>query len=406
MSKNRIETTELLPGKVWKLSLKGVSLKVYRIFKATKNYTYFELRWKIGKKTRRRCITDREEAFTEAEDTIGRLADAKGESTEMPSSTLMYLAECQKKLGDTPMHLAVEYYLAFHKGVTDCEISKAVDEFVESQRGRDCSPRYISTIRNHLEPFGREFSPRAVSSIHRQEYEGYISRNEWAPKTQENFLRSALTFLNFCKKKGYLPKNMPTPVADIEPPRVKRETPLILTPEELANLFAVCAPRDLAFIAISVFGGGRRAEIQRLQYKDIDMEHRIIQLTSEKTKTNQRRTLEIGDTLAAWLALIPANDDPEALLVRLEDPLMDIRDKYREREWEWKQNALRHSFISYHLAEHKNVFATAELAGNSPDEIRRSYKALVTPKAAKAWFSLTPTRVRELALAHNVELAY
>ena len=63
---------------------------------------------------------------------------------------------------------------------------------------------------------------------------------------------------------------------------------------------------------------------------------------------------------------------------------MDIREKYRLRDWKWKQNALRHSFISYHLAEFKNANLTAELAGNSANECRRSYKALVTPKAAGA----------------------
>ena len=171
------------------------------------------------------------------------------------------------------------------------------------------------------------------------------------------------------------------------------------------NLFAVCERRDLPFVAISVFGGGRRAEIQRLKYSDIDREHKVIHMTSEITKTNQRRTLEISETLGAWLDLMPEGE-PDELVVRLEDPLMDIRTKFRERELVWKQNALRHSFISYHLAQNKNVFATAEVAGNSPEEIKRSYKALVTPKAAATWWGITPSRVRELALAHNVELAY
>lgn len=405
MSRKHIETDEVMPGKVWKLALNGSHLKIYRSYKPSNNYAYFEIRWKVGKKTVRRFRSDKEAAFAEAEEILLNLSAARGEATEMPTSTLTYLVECQRKLGETPMHVAVEYYLSFHKGVVSLEITKAVDEFVAFQKSRGCSPRYLSTVRNHLEPFSKEFCPRAVNTIDQSEYEQYLLKKGWAPKTQENFLRSVMTFLHYCKKRSYLPKNLPIPTAEIVPPKTKRSTPCILTPEELANLFAVCSRRDLAFIALSVFGGGRRAEIQRLRYRDIDLEHKVVHLTSEITKTNQRRTLEINDTLALWLAEMPEGE-PDEFIVPIEDPLMDIRDKYRERGWEWKQNALRHSFISYHLAEHKNAYATAEIAGNSVEEIKRSYKALVTPKAAKLWWVMTPARVKELALAHNVELAY
>ena len=405
MSNPKIEITEAIPEKAWKMSFNGVQLSIYRSQKTRGNYKYYEIRWKIGKKTKRRCFTDKEKAFSEADNIIRQLANARGATTEVSSSDLIYLIECQKKLGDTPMLVAVDHYLSFHRGLVECEVSKSVDEFVAFQKERGCASRYIGTIRNHLEIFAREFTPRNVSTIQQSEYERYISERGWTPKTQGNFLRSAMTFLNFCKKKGYIPKNNATPVEEIEPPKVRRSTPVILTVEEMANLLSICTRRDLAFITISAFGGGRRAEIQRLRYKDIDLEHRQINLSSEITKTNQRRTLEINDALSEWLAKMPAGE-PDHLIVPIEDPLMDLRDKYRERGWAWKANALRHSFCSYHLAKHKNAAMTAELAGNSAEEIRRSYKALVTPKAADMWFTLTPTKIKELAAAHNVQLDY
>lgn len=54
----------------------------------------------------------------------------------------------------------------------------------------------------------------------------------------------------------------------------------------------------------------------------------------------------------------------------------------------YKKNAFRNSYISYRLAEAKDINAVAYEIGNSPKMIRKYYLDLVTPEQAKAWFSL------------------
>jgi hypothetical protein len=54
----------------------------------------------------------------------------------------------------------------------------------------------------------------------------------------------------------------------------------------------------------------------------------------------------------------------------------------------WKHNAMRHSFISYRLAIVQDAAKVALEAGNSPQVIFSSYRELVTPDQAKAWFSI------------------
>ena len=56
----------------------------------------------------------------------------------------------------------------------------------------------------------------------------------------------------------------------------------------------------------------------------------------------------------------------------------------------WKHNALRHSFISYRVAQIKNMAEVALEAGNSPGMIFKHYHELVQPDAAKAWFAIVP----------------
>ena len=60
---------------------------------------------------------------------------------------------------------------------------------------------------------------------------------------------------------------------------------------------------------------------------------------------------------------------------------------------EWKHNALRHSFISYRVADIKNVDQVALEAGNSPDIIFQHYRELVAEVTAKEWFVVTPDLV-------------
>ena len=67
-----------------------------------------------------------------------------------------------------------------------------------------------------------------------------------------------------------------------------------------------------------------------------------------------------------------------------------MRDAGNDSGVKWKHNALRHSFISYRVAKIKNVNEVSMEAGNSPDTIHNSYKALVTPQDAKAWFGIEP----------------
>ena len=60
--------------------------------------------------------------------------------------------------------------------------------------------------------------------------------------------------------------------------------------------------------------------------------------------------------------------------------------------WEpfaWKNNGLRHSFISYRLAAIQNTAQGALEAGNSPQMIFRHYRELVRPVDAEKWFGLT-----------------
>ena len=72
--------------------------------------------------------------------------------------------------------------------------------------------------------------------------------------------------------------------------------------------------------------------------------------------------------------------------------------------WEpfaWKNNGLRHSFISYRLAGIQNTAQAALEAGNSPQMIFRHYRELVRPADAEKWFAVTSASVEAAKAARE-----
>jgi hypothetical protein len=55
-----------------------------------------------------------------------------------------------------------------------------------------------------------------------------------------------------------------------------------------------------------------------------------------------------------------------------------------------RDNALRHSFISYRLALVHNEHQVASEAGTSPAMIHAHYRELVSSEEAKEWFNTFP----------------
>jgi hypothetical protein len=97
----------------------------------------------------------------------------------------------------------------------------------------------------------------------------------------------------------------------------------------------------------------------------------------------------ISDNLARWLAISPRN--AERVWRHSKAYFFEaMRNAASDAKIKWKQNALRHSFISYRLAEIQDVNRVALEAGNSPQMIFRHYRELATPEQARSWFAISP----------------
>ncbi|MBU6400203.1 MAG: site-specific integrase [Verrucomicrobia bacterium] len=163
-----------------------------------------------------------------------------------------------------------------------------------------------------------------------------------------------------------------------------------LNPDDLTpgyNLRYATGQRLLPLSLLGGFAGLRTAEVQRQLWSDINLERGFIRVTAAKGNTAQKRLVPISDNLRQWLSACPHG---EGLCCDYPRPNEAIQRLAKRANIKWKHNALRHSFISYRVAQTQNVGQVALEAGNSPKMIFRHYRELVTPEEAKAWFAIQP----------------
>ena len=105
-----------------------------------------------------------------------------------------------------------------------------------------------------------------------------------------------------------------------------------------------------------------------------------------------RRLIPISENLADWLRVAP-RDKTERLWPRSSNRYFIAQKLAASKTGTtWKANALRHSFITYRLAQTKDMAEVALEAGNSPTMIFRHYRELATEAEAKEWFGIVPAK--------------
>jgi len=293
---------------------------------------------------------------------------------------------CRRRLGGLPLLAAVEEYLHRHKGFeSGVRVPQIVEEFIEARVGDRASAIYIKSLRGILGEFAKSF-PGEIGKVTTREIESWLRRGDHLASTRNNWLKRLKSLFEYARCSGYLPPKEPTVVEKLRPAKSPDSDVGILSPGQMRLLMAAAGPDERAVLAVGGFAGLRVAEICRLDWGAVCLERRIIELRAGQAKTASRRIVPVSDNLAAWLEPL----ERRGALVPDEGALSRARGLARELGFAWPHNALRHSYISYRIAEVKNAAQVALEAGNSPAIIFRHYRELVTEAEAREWFGIFP----------------
>ncbi|MBU6402525.1 MAG: tyrosine-type recombinase/integrase [Verrucomicrobia bacterium] len=310
------------------------------------------------------------------------------------------LASCLKLVGDLPnLHAAAKFYSARYKATVRKCVADVVTELLAIKQTRGASMRYLQDLRFRLGRFAGAFSTDACS-VTTADIQTWLDAQKVAPQTYTNFRRVLHVLFQFAVARGYASDN---PVVGVEQVKVSGGDVAVFTPSEIARLLAVASPEFVPCLAIGAFAGLRSAEIERLEWSDIDLAGRHIIVGATKAKTASRRVVPISENLIAWLApyagregrvwgrrhddFYKAEQETAASTAVKADPIRGIRALTPVR---WKSNALRHSYASYRFALTGDAGRVAGEMGNTAAVVHKHYRELVKPADAERWFAIKP----------------
>ena len=264
-------------------------------------------------------------------------------------------------------------------------VETLVDDFIAAKEREGKSKRYLEDLRSRLGRFAQDFEGRTMSDIATDEISEWLHDLRVSPTTEVNYRRVVVRAFNFAQKRRLVQSN-----AAIESEKVKVIPGKvgILTPSQMADLLNAADERVIPSLAIGAFAGLRRAEIERLDWSEIDLDSNLIEVTAAKSKSARRRLVEISPNLREWLLphrKLAGKVDPPGARERAEEA------RERAEIHDWPSNALRHSYASYHLVEHKDAARLAlELGHVNSVLIFANYREVVKPKDAARWWAIMP----------------
>lgn len=331
------------------------------------------------------------------------------------------------KLSGYTLGQAVAGFLANVAHVERKDLAVAVEDFITAEEPRtkasdgqraQLSPKYHYNRAIMLRRFAATYPNLPVCDLAKEHLDGFLSalgklkskghnpRHVVSAKARNHHRAAIRQFLQWAVRKDYLAPNHRLGEADsLRLEHANDGAVEFYTPGELKALLDVAQGPMLAMLALGGLAGLRTAELLRLDWADVWRVENHIEITAGKSKTRQRRLIEVCPALAAWL-------DPFRNLtvgkiwtmhkITFQEKFGAVCDvarvtvKGKKIPVARKANGLRHAFCSFHYALHANENATAGQAGNSPAMIHSHYKGLATKKEAEAWFNVAPEQAENV----------
>ena len=126
-------------------------------------------------------------------------------------------------------------------------------------------------------PVRAAFEDRPLAGIEPHEIDRYLREKGVKPLTRNTIALRLGVFFEYAKEQGWVQVN---PVHGMTKAKVAPHSPGILTVEETARLLEAASEETLPFIAMGAFAGIRTAELERLEWKDIHWEEKLIEVSA------------------------------------------------------------------------------------------------------------------------------
>jgi integrase len=352
-----------------------------------------------GKRQRKFYETEKE-AKAECE-TLKARRDNFGKSlTEMTPARIAAAAECYKLLDPLGIDLleAVRSHLqVVNQRAVSVTFGEAFDRFAEMKQAK--SAKYRQEIRQAKAKF-EPLLARSVSDVTANDLEPIL--DELPDASRNAKMRRLRSVFNLAIKRGWmLPGTSPIARLDFaDGQRKEVETVPIGTVEKMLNHALKNDLELLPFLTLAFFCGIRPdGELQKLEWRDIDLKDGIVTIRPEVSKTNRSRFPELSKNSIAWLQVYRQRGGGTAgRIVNLSPAVLR---KKRRANWKavagekvrWVQQGARHTYCSCWLAVHGDINKLVLQSGHdSVDTMWRSYHKGAKKTEARKFWNIRPPK--------------
>jgi integrase len=372
-----------------------------------------DLRWQVvgyvnGKRTRR-FVNEDGTPFTKAQaDQYARLKNLElaqhgSEGTKLSTYDRVTAQRGVEELAsygltiDDAIRDAVEKQKARQRSRA---IEAVCDQYLESAVTRKLSHSHLLGLRRFFKRFCETFNGKLISDLTTLDLEKFLSciGPQWSASSR-NQHRTKLTGLWFYgEKHGYCSEKVARNIDWLKP---KENVIGILSPAEIAAQMSAASPKIVVGMAIGAWAGLRVSEICLLDWRDIDLREKpdpktggygFIRVLPANEKMASNRWVTILPNLAAWLRPFERSNGPVVTPNKTAgfDELRQI-DQEKAGLAEWPNNALRHSYASYHYAHFKDLaLLISEMGHTGPRQIFKHYREVVRPEDAPEYWQIAP----------------
>jgi integrase len=228
------------------------------------------------------------------------LKQTSGAAFSLTHAQISEAASCFRRLeGLASLNEAVSYFLKHANPAGGKRtVEQVAQEFLRTRTAMGVRARTLTQYESYLRTIGERFGKQSMNEIRRGEIEDWLSESDWSKRTRNNYVSTFSTLFLFARDRDYCSEN---------PGKVPRAilndaAPGILTAEEAADLLHIAKTEDpemLAYVCIGLFAGLHRSELCALEWPEIDLQARTIEVKGVKAKTRQRRIVSVPDALIA-----------------------------------------------------------------------------------------------------------
>lgn len=300
----------------------------------------------------------------------------------------------------------------------DITFSKVVEEMINLKKERvvngSLRPVSLDTFTQQTRRMTKAFGELKIERVSRAVIMDWIKGLGVSGRSNQNYLDACIEVLNYAIDENYIKFS---PLSGFKGQKRKAligsgekgKNITILSIDEVGRLLGAARELNeigfLGYLIITLFCGVRAEEAKGLQWKEVHdtQKEPFLTIGPQMAKGRRIRHVDIPPNAVNWLSLI---SDRSGKVVEFRDKnhfdrmfrklrgRAGFRKKNDKGNWvsTWNNNAIRHSFGTYHFALYGDPIKTAVQMGHKSDDqvLFDHYRALATKAEGQAFFSITP----------------